>query len=96
MGRLARGLGVGVGAGVEAESAPSSSLPRYTCPDVISSVTTWPCMKCQSAEAQRLISRCSRGKRTWASFSNLIGIPIVLVIFHTTLFPPERKLVELD
>lgn len=22
---------------------PSSSLPRYTCPDVSSSVTTWPC-----------------------------------------------------
>lgn len=22
---------------------PSSNFPRYTCPEVISSVTTWPC-----------------------------------------------------
>lgn len=46
---------------------PSSSFPRYTCPEVISSVTTWPCVR--ELDQHTAPSQCSSRKyRVYATF----------------------------
>lgn len=53
---------------------PSRSLPRYVWPDVISSVTIWPC---ESVSWDVVRRACTL---TIASLRSLIGMPIVDVI----------------
>lgn len=69
-------------------NAPSRSFPRYTTPDVISSVTTWPYKVLEYFFSfhclRHFVLLCDFAgvlvtERTCASFKSLIGIPIVLV-----------------
>lgn len=63
----------------DSEGLPSISLPRYVWPDVISSVTMWPC---RMRVSHGIAGGGPEGEHvlTWASLRSLIGMPIVEVI----------------